>query len=438
MHRTSLSRVVFFITIAGSMLGAASASPRALVAQPSPDSAPSLTLEQALAYADVNAPAVRLAQARVGRADAEVAGAKIALPANPQVSFGAGGRSVGGAAGFEFEVAVQQQLEVAGEPGLRLGAARARRRLSEAEVREVQWSVHVEVHRLFVALLLAQERRAQAERFVAFARSMRDIASRQVEAGESSPLVLLVADADLAQTREAVIEAERVGAALEARLIGVMGWPGAALPAARGALPEIKRAPDADALLARMTAHHPSLRARELAVIEGRRRVELEEREAWPEPAVGVAYGREAAPGSGPEAHVWLVSVAVPLPLWRTNRAGRAEAKAKLDVADRAREATAARLRAELTQAAVALNAAVARVRLYETGIVPQLEANLMLLERAYALGEADIHQVSQTRARLLAATGQHIDARITYYATAATLEGLVGTELWPKTEDTP
>jgi len=47
------------------------------------------------------------------------------------------------------------------------------------------------------------------------------------------------------------------------------------------------------------------------------------------------------------------------------------------------------------------------------------------------------VHQVSQTRERLLTATGQYIDARITYYETAATLEGLVGTELWPETEGT-
>ena len=35
-------------------------------------------------------------------------------------------------------------------------------------------------------------------------------------------------------------------------------------------------------------------------------------------------------------------------------------------------------------------------------------------------------------------ATGQYIDARITYHETAATLEGLVGTELWPAQEVSP
>ena len=48
------------------------------------------------------------------------------------------------------------------------------------------------------------------------------------------------------------------------------------------------------------------------------------------------------------------------------------------------------------------------------------------------------MHQVSQTRERLLKATREYIDARITYYEAAATLEGLAGTELWPETKGTP
>ena len=210
------------------------------------------------------------------------------------------------------------------------------------------------------------------------------------------------------------------------------------LPDVQGSLPEVRQAPDVNSLLALMAEHHPSLRTRELAVVAGRSRLALEDREAWPEPTVGLSYGREAAPGPEAEADVWLFNLTFPIPLWRTNQDGRARAEAELVVADREREATATRLRGDLLQAAIALNAAVDRVALYETGVVPQLEENLVLLQRAYELGEVDVHQVSQTRERLLTATGQYIDARITYHETAATLEGLVGTELWPAQEVSP
>jgi cobalt-zinc-cadmium efflux system outer membrane protein len=184
-----------------------------------------------------------------------------------------------------------------------------------------------------------------------------------------------------------------------------------------------------------MAEHHPSLRRREIAVAAGRAQLELEEREAWPEPTVGLSHGREAAPGSEAGANVWLFNLTLPIPLWRTNQEGRARAEAELTVADREREAVATRLHGELVQAGIGLAAAVERVALYESGIQPRLEENLALLQRAYELGEVDVHQVSQTRERLLTATGQYIDARIAYHETAATLEGLVGTEIWPAME---
>lgn len=397
-----------------------------------------LTLEQLLVYADVYAPSVRVARARVGLADAQVMGAEVVFPSNPQVSFGLGGRSTSTGTGFEFEAAIQQQLEVAGEQGARLQAARDGKRLRRALVNEVRWNTHVEVHRLFVSLLLVRERVAQAQRFVSFATSMRQIAQRQIEAGESSPLILLVADSDLAQTRAALVTAQQVGQALEARLAAVVGWPDTPLSPLEGTLPEVREAPETRALLELMAQRHPSLRTREIAVAASRSRLELEERDAQPEPSVGFSYTREASPGPGTPEHIWMLNLNVPIPIWRTNQEGRARAEAQLLVADRERDANATRLRGELIQAALRLNAAAERVALYKTGVVEQLEKNLVLLERAYELGEVDIHQVSQTRERLLTATGQHIDSRITYYETTATLEGLVGAEIWSTEEDTP
>lgn len=401
-----------------------------------PAQAATLGLDPILIYADAHAPAIRVARSRVRRAEAELVGADIALPANPEVSFGAGARSGDGGRGFEFEVGVQQALEIAGEVGLRRAAARDRRLLAEAAVDEVRWQVHVEAHRLFVDLLLVRERRAQAERFVAFSQSLRDIAARQVEAGESSPVILLVADADLAQTREALVEAEQLQVALRTRLAAVIGWPDAPLPPIEGALPPIRPAPPVESLVQRMAARHPALRARAIAARAGRSRLALEDREVWPEPTVGLSYAREAGLGGEPGADVFMAHLGFSLPLWRRNQGERARAEAEVVVAERAAEATAAELRGALVEAAAALDAAAARVALYRTGVVPQLEQNLTLLQRAYELGEVDVHQVSQTRERLLAATGRAIEARVAWYETAAALEGLVGSEIWAEGDD--
>lgn len=396
------------------------------------------TLSELLAYADQNAPAIATAQARVGLAAPDLAAAARDFPANPQIGLGAGARTAAGAAGLELEVSVQQPLEIAGEPGLRRLAARAGQRTLEAALAEVRWAVHVEVHQLFVKLRLAGERRSQAAQFVASSEASREVARKQVEAGESSPLVLLVADADLAQTRAAVIEAAQLEATLASQLAARLGWTGDAPLRLRGELPPIRPAPDRAILLKAMAAHHPALRTRGEAVAARRAQLDLAAREAWPEPSVGLAYAREAGLGADPTAQLWMVNLSVPIPLWDTNQPGQARATAELTIADREQAEAVVALRAALAQAAIALDAAAARVALYQTGVVPRLEEHLAQLQRAYALGEVDVHQVSLTRQRLLDATRQALDARVTYYESAATLEGLVGTELWPLLEAPP
>ena len=405
---------------------------------PDPWSVSALTLEQLLIYADANAPAVQTAEARAGLTDADLLEAQIMFPSNPELGLALGGHSVSGDTGFTFEVELQQQIEIGGQTELRLDAAGDRRLVGEAAVNEVRWAVHVEVHRLFVLILLERERLAHAERFVALAESMRDIAGRQVEAGESSPLILLVADADIAQTQEQVIDAQQGLDALRSRLASVSGWPDAVLPSMDGQLPDVRPVPDIDVLLGLMAEHHPSIRTRELAVSAGRSRVALEEREAWPDPTFGLSY--EYDPSIGPEdaGHTWLFHVQFPVPVWRSNEHGQARAQAELEVSDCERDANLSALRAEITEAHIAVNAAIDRVALYATGVVPQLEDNLSLLQLAYELGEVDVHEVSQTRERLLNAMSQYIDALVSYHESTIALESLVGTELWHTDEVSP
>ena len=397
-----------------------------------PATAGALNLDQLLLWADQNAPSIRAAQARVGLADAAVAEAEIFFPENPEVSVGAGPRTVAGSTGFDFEVAIQQQLEIAGESGLRRDVADAERREAKAVVNEVRWMVHVEVHRLFFEILIAAERLDQSERFVEFANSLLAMAKRQVAAGDVSPLELLVAEADTARTQEALIQATQLHAALRTRLRAVIGWPIAALPPLNGTLPRVRRVSESADLLARMAKHHPSIRTRELAVAARRARLALERRDAWPEPTVGVSYSRESAPSPEPGANVWMFNIAMPIPMWRNNQVGKARARAELLVADSERSQEVARLTGDLEQNVIALNADAERVQLYETTVLPRLEKNLALLRRAFELGEVNVHQVSQTQQRLLSGMSQYLDARADYYERRAALESLLGTEIWP------
>lgn len=394
-----------------------------------------LDLDGLLAFGDAHSPVIATARARLGLAEAGQVGADLTFPANPSLSLSAGARTVGGQTGIDFQVAIQQQLEIAGEQRLRRGAAKAERDAAEARVNAVRWTVHVEVHRLFVALRMVEERRAQAQRFVELSEKLRDIAARQIAAGESSPLILLVADADLAQTREALIAIEQSQGAFAARLAAIIGWSGD-LPPVTGALPKVQPAPALADLTAQMLQAHPEIRAAELRVAARNADARLAARDAWVQPTIGLAYGRESAPAPDEEpAGILTLSLGVPLPFWRQNQGPRAQAEAAAHVADRVRAEAVTERRGALAQARIDLNAAADRVALYTEGIMPQLEKNLALLERAYALGEVNVHEVSQTRQRLLTAASRYLEARVDWYSQMTVLEGLVGTQIWAKTE---
>ena len=192
----------------------------------------------------------------------------------------------------------------------------------------------------------------------------------------------------------------------------------------------MQRSPSLAELTRLALRHHPSLRRVELGVRAADARVRLEDREAWPEPSLGVAYGRED--GSGPPAHVWLGTLSMPIPLWERNQGGRARARAAREVARAEEDSIHATLRARLASAAGAVDAAAARVAIYGEDILPAFEQNLQLIMRAYELGELEIHEVSQIRERVLDTEEQALDALGDYYRAAAELEALLGTDIWP------
>lgn len=406
---------------------------------PNADTTTQLNLEQTLLYADEHAPLVRAARAEASVVEASLIEARALLPENPEVSFGGGQRRVRSASGFEFEVALEQQIEIAGQRRKRKEVAQANATIAQAQIHAIRWQVHVEVHRLVIDLLLVQERIEQAQHFVHFSESMRDITAMQVQEGESAPLVLLVANADLAQSKEALLDAENTQRSLAIRLAALIGWPTQNLPPIVDTLEPLQRIDSVSTLMQIMIDNHPEVRTQELAVTASQKKHELVKRQGWPDPTIGASIAKEAGLNGDIDEWIWLAHLRLPVPVWKTNQAAKVRAEAEELVAELALEQTIVRLSRELADAVRSLHAAAERVALYQDDIVPHLQENLSLLHRAYELGEVGIHELSQTRERLLTATGQYIDARIAYYEAAATLEGLVGTELWAiDTENIP
>ena len=396
-----------------------------------PDTTSQLTLEQIFTFADTHSPVVKKAKAKARLGDADIIGADIFFPENPEVEFVIGKRLENETTGVDIEIGVEQAFEIGGQRGRRVEAAEARKRHALASVNEVRWDLHSRLHNVFIGLLLVKERKAQALQFADFSKTLRDTITKQIEFGESSPLELLVADADLAQTTEAIIEAENLELSLMNQLKTLMGWPNDSLTIS-GELHSIKASPSIETLFTLMRDHHPALRTRELAVVAKVKELEVEDREGWIDPRLGLTYGRKSSQDNGSD--VVTFNLILPLAIWRTNEEGKARALTAIDIAGQEREITIQRLRLSLREAKLNVDGALKSIQVYEEGVVPQLEKSLNLLKKAYELGEVSIQEVSQTQQRLLNATARYTNAKIKYYESAIDLSAMVGTEVF----DTP
>ncbi len=390
-----------------------------------------LPLDAIVKHARDNAMRVRVARARLELGDAAIAGAKPLLPDNPQLYVGVGARWNNQGTNFELQSTLTQPIEIGGERGLRIKSGRRYRDYLDKELAQTQWEVYANVHYAYNVALLARERAVTAERTLAFSTRLLEVAQRRAQAGEISSLRVRIATGELAQARQAKLNADLEYRLACIHLSEMAGWPPGQLVTPAGDLPAPIRASTASDLIARVQQEHPALRAREAAVSLGNARVSSAERDRLPEPQVGVYFGREYEPGALTGASkIALFMFTLPLPFWKRNQANRAQSKAELTVAEQELEATRYGLALSALRAVDALNTAAERVRTYSSEVVPRFQENLNLLQRAFELGEVDILEVFVARENFLRIQSEALDAYRSYFEAEYTLETILGSPL--------
>ncbi len=385
-------------------------------------------ITQLLNYANTHAPRLIVARQRARLGDAEVEGAERLLPYNPELGVTAGGRTTAGETRFEFAAQIEQRIQIAGQRGARIEAAKQGRAARGARLEVTKWELHVLIHALCYELLVRRKQVAAATKLQGFAGSVKQIVDKRVEAGEDAQLETVLAKAQLAKVGQLTIGATLAERETLLRIVKVTGWPAAIPLALKGELGTPARIPNGTSLFDAAVTSHPSKEWLELEVRAARARLERESLQGWPDPELSVRYGREAEPGA--VAHVWTGTLRVPIPLWERNQAGRALARAQLAVAHSERAAFKTRLQSRINVAVARVNAAADTAELYGTDIQPALEGTLKKLKRGFALGELDLLKVVQIQERVVRAQRDALRAIADYYAALAALEAISGVEL--------
>ncbi len=368
---------------------------------------------------------------------------------NPDFSAVAPGPGFGGSRNAS-EFMVMQELEVAGQRGLRIDAARFGLTRATATVANATRLTLADASIAFYRALSAQRRLQVTREVLELTERLLGAVRTQLREGEISILEANLAEIEFGRAQARVLSAQRdaTGATLDvARVIGI--GPGVALrledpAAAQPTVPDSTRtvAPggvsaatlltlDIDSLTALALARRPDLAATVTAVRETEALIALSRREALPNLRFGVLAERN------PGENRTRIGPAVGLSLPFFNRSQgivtqrRAEARQALFLRDAAR----LQVRTDIATTVRALTAANAEVAVFEASVRQPARANSALLEAAFRAGKIALPTLLLLRNQLL-------DAELGYWQAwfarqeALTLLDAASGALTPPTDD--
>ena len=393
--------------------------------------AAALTLDEAMRLAEGAHPSVLAREAQLAAAEGTRSEAAAWLFNNPELGTEGIRRraNASGSSWNEWSVGIAQPFETGGQQAKRREAAAAGLDALRAEIDDMRRQVRVEAATRFFAVLSARQRVQLEQRSVdLFERSAQAVAKRRV-AGEDTRL-----DANVA-----LVEAERARNALalaNERLVDARSELGTAVRLPPAAMPEVagELRTTVDPLpyqLEQLLASVPNLpRQRALAAREeaARARLGVERGNRNPDVTVGVHVGREG-PGNDSE-QLAIVSLSLPLPLFKRNDAAIGQAMTDLTQAEVERNSALRDTEVRVRQLWSRLASQRERMQRLQRVLVPASADNQQLSARSREVGQIGLLEQLLVNRQVIDAERDLIDLLAEMNTTRIELEYTAG---WPQ-----
>jgi cobalt-zinc-cadmium efflux system outer membrane protein len=361
----------------GALLAMLLLAPAALSAQTP------LSLDDARRLARQQSPVVAAARAAVEAAAARERQA--AVWTNPTLSYSR--EQAGGNA--QDIAAVEQRIEIGGQRGSRVAAARLRREAAQARLAAVEATVDLDITRAFTAVLAAERGLQLASAAAAQFRTASATMNRRLQEGDISSYEASRVHLESARYQAFAAEATLVRDDARLRLQSLLGRAGDTLLAALAASPETDAALSLprDSLIALALARNAELQAMTLDARAAEADAALATRERVPSPALSGGLKREAF-ADDPSATGFVLGLSVPLPLWDRRAGAIAAANAESRRLAAERDIAARRTAQETAAALEAVRQLDAQVAALRTVLGAESAAALRAAETAYMEGE--------------------------------------------------
>ena len=348
------------------------------------------------------------------------------LRSNPELAVQSAGGALGSAAD-QLQLTVLQEIEFAGQRGLRIDAARIGLGRTAFDVQDAARLTIAEASAGFYRAVAADRRLEVAAEALALVERLLAAVRIQVREGEISRLEANLAEIEAGRARGRVLSARRaaVSAELELRLLVGLDadTPLRLVADSTAALLTDIDALSGDSLLALALVGRPDLAATGEAVREAETLRALGRREAFPNLRIGVGGNRSPNDGSvqfGP-------AFGLTLPFFNRNQGLGDQRRALVDQAQFARRSALLRVETDVTVAERAYRAAAEEARVYEFEVLARAHENAALLETAYGAGKIDLSTLLLLRNQLLDAEFGFWDAWLAQREALVQLDAATG-----------
>lgn len=332
------------------------------------------------------------------------------------------------------QLTLTQELEVAGQRGLRIGAAASGVTRARADVANAGRLTLSQASVAFYAALAAQRRLDVARTVLALNERLLGAVRTQLREGEVSTLDANLAEVELGRARGRVLASRRAATSATLELTRQLGFSPAtpvrlveddtttAPPVESDTVPP---AIDADSLLALALARRPDIRASNAAIREAESLRALARRQALPNLLLGAVV--EQSRGYGQSAMRVGPAIGIGLPLFNRNQGLVAQRAALAEQARFQRQAVTLAVRTEVADALRAYQTATTEVTVFATTVLGPARRNSALLETAFRAGKISLPSLLLLRNQLLDAELGYWDAWLAQHEARVRLNAASG-----------
>ena len=358
------------------------------------------TLDDYLAYAGQNSPALRAARERWQAAIQRISQER-ALP-DPMLSYN---RDVQGPE--EWEVMLSQTFPWFGTLRLRGDVALQEALMAQQEYEAARLDTVYRFKQEYFDYYYLAHSIAVTEENIQLVTSLEEVARQEYTGGRAPQSAVIKAQIELEKLRDSLRELTEQRTPAAAKLNAILGRdPGASLPWPKD-LPDDSKPASADELIGQLRAGNPELKSLDFAIANAVRSVSLAGRSRYPDLTLGVKYmsndSSMTTGGADSDENPVMVMLSINLPVWvGKNRAAIREARATLESAIAERADRENMLLAELKMALFMYEDAGRKITLYKDTLVPQAEQSLKVTQQAFTAGSADFLDLIDAQRTLL------------------------------------